>query len=215
MDARVCCLLLLVLATGAQAVNPADRDGLEEKSLTVNAQTRTYLYHVPRSHDLKSEMPLLLVFHGGERGGRKMSRLSHFNRLADAQRFIVVYPVGMNHHWNDTRNLSTADDVKFVRVLIAELEQAHKIDHHRIYATGFSNGGFFSIRLACEMSDTIAAAVSVSATMPEKLRGQCKLRERFPSCSCMARRLLQVGSGLGLALHLACAFQPYRPCGAL
>jgi poly(3-hydroxybutyrate) depolymerase len=99
MTAGLCSFLLLVVATGAQAHDAADRDGLEEKSLAVDGQTRTYLCHVPRSRDLNAETPLLLVFHGGERGGREMSRLTGFNRLADAQRFIVVYPAGMNHHW--------------------------------------------------------------------------------------------------------------------
>jgi poly(3-hydroxybutyrate) depolymerase len=35
------------------------------------------------------------------------------------------------------------------------------VDSRRIYATGFSNGGYFSHRLACELSDRIAAISAV------------------------------------------------------
>jgi polyhydroxybutyrate depolymerase len=39
------------------------------------------------------------------------------------------------------------------------------VDAKRIYATGFSNGGGFVYRLACEMSDTFAAVAPVAGAM--------------------------------------------------
>lgn len=165
---------MLLLTAGVQASAAAPRRELVKKSLVVDGVTRTYFYHLPASQRDPANAPLVLAFHGGGGQGRSMQRLTGLNRVADREGFIVVYPDGLQRHWNDSRNLSTADDVKFVRALIREMAQNHNIDRHRVYAAGISNGGFFSIRLACELSDTLAAVAAVAATMPEQLPGQCR-----------------------------------------
>jgi polyhydroxybutyrate depolymerase len=48
--------------------------------------------------------------------------------------------------------------------LIEELSASIDIDPDRIYATGFSNGAIMVYRLACELSDQLAAIGPVSAT---------------------------------------------------
>src|SRR5690606_4407811 len=46
--------------------------------------------------------------------------------------------------------------------MIADLKERYPIDEKRIYATGFSNGAQFSYRLACELSDVLAAVAPVN-----------------------------------------------------
>jgi polyhydroxybutyrate depolymerase len=94
--------------------------------------------------------------------------------LADQNGFAVVYPEGVGKSWNDFRKdpISEAhrtdrDDVGFISALIDTMAVRHGIDRSRVYIAGISNGGFFSIRLACEASDRIAGAVIVTATLPE------------------------------------------------
>ena len=53
------------------------------------------------------------------------------------------------------------DDVAFFRALLDKLEKKYAVDPKRIFVTGISNGGMMSYRLACEMSDKIAAAAPV------------------------------------------------------
>ncbi len=106
-----------------------------------------------------------------------MPRFTGFDDLAESRGFIVAYPDSINGHWNDTRALSPADDVGFVSALIREVERNHPVDPARIYATGISNGGFFAQRLACDLSDQIAAVASVAATMPETLLPVCHPRQ--------------------------------------
>ena len=103
-----------------------------------------------------------------------MPKFTGFDTLADEEGFIVAYPDATNRHWNDTRGLSPADDVAFVRALVDELSRTYLVDPNRVYATGISNGGFFVQRLACDLTDKIAAVASVAATMPENLLPQCK-----------------------------------------
>ncbi len=49
------------------------------------------------------------------------------------------------------------DDVNFVDEMLAFIGQKHRIDASRIYATGFSNGSAFTLRLLVERSDVFAA----------------------------------------------------------
>jgi polyhydroxybutyrate depolymerase len=104
----------------------------------------------------------------------RYAALHEFDTLANSHGFIVAYPDGIKSHWNDTRRLSPADDVEFVRTLIAQLKRSHHVDEKRVYATGISNGGFFSVRLACDLTREIAAVAAVAATMPETLMPVCK-----------------------------------------
>jgi len=167
-------LLFLVQCSPAGLFRRGAEQGDSRKQISVHGTTRTYLLHLPASLQSGHPAPLVLMFHGGDGRAAPMPRFTGFDELADAKGFIVVYPDGLDRHWNDGRGLSKADDVGFVRALIDELEGEHLVDPKRIYATGISNGGFFSNRLACELSDKIAAIASVAATMPEVLMPACK-----------------------------------------
>lgn len=145
----------------------------QRREINVDGAQRKYLLYVPHSAEKNRKLPLLLVFHGGGGHDYNMPRFTAFDEIAEAHGFLVAYPESVNRSWNDTRNLSTADDVGFIRALIAELERTQSVDPRRIYATGISNGGFFSQRLACDLADRIAAVASVASTMPESLVPVC------------------------------------------
>jgi polyhydroxybutyrate depolymerase len=49
------------------------------------------------------------------------------------------------------------------------LSKELNIDTKRVYVAGYSSGGMMSHRLACELSDRIAAISSVAANIPEKM----------------------------------------------
>jgi polyhydroxybutyrate depolymerase len=147
-----------------------------EHHINVNGTDRVYFLHIPKSLP-HGKAALVLVFHGGGGHAANMPKFTQFDPLADREGFFVAYPDSFNKSWNDSRGLSPADDVGFVRLLIEQLQHSYKIDHKRIYATGISNGGFFSMRLACDLSQKIAAVAAVAATMPEPLVPLCKPSE--------------------------------------
>jgi len=152
-----------------KGANPED----QRREILVDGTKRRYLLYVPPVATKSHPVPLLLVFHGGGGHDYNMPRFTGFDEIAASRGFIVAYPDSVNRHWNDGRELSAADDVGFIRALIAHLERSYAVDANRIYATGISNGGFFSQRLACDLADRITAVASVAATMPEPLVPMC------------------------------------------
>ena len=143
----------------------------QRKSFTHAERSRSYRIHFPRSYDGKTTVPLLFVFHGGGGTAEVASKMG-FTPIADAEGFIVVYPEGLNKHWNDGRHSTKfaeqdarVDDVAFILALLKKLQKEFRIDRKRIYATGASNGGFFSHRLAIDASDSFAAVAVMIATL--------------------------------------------------
>jgi polyhydroxybutyrate depolymerase len=146
--------------------------------VTDDGLTRTYVIHTPVNYDPKKTYPLVLLFHGGYGSGARILSRTRFASKADNAGFIVVAPDGVDNHWNDGRGTTnaTVDDVGFVRQLIKALEARLAIDTRRIYATGISNGGKFTARLGCELSDTLAAVGTVAGPIASELLSSCKPR---------------------------------------
>jgi polyhydroxybutyrate depolymerase len=167
-------VLLTCCLTASESVAGAARD--ESGTIDAGGATRTYLIHVPAAYDGRHAVPLVLVFHGGGGQPPGMVRISGMNAVADRHGFIAVYPAGLNRRWNDGRTsaLSTADDVAFIDALIHKLETQYRIDTTRIYATGISNGAFFSFRLACDLGDEIAAIAPVAGSIGVNFHDACK-----------------------------------------
>lgn len=151
--------------------------GQSSHTLTHDGRERSYLLYAPASLNWSQPAALVLVFHGGTGNAQSAGRMSDFNKVADQNGFIVVYPNGSGRlsddkllTWNGGDCCAYAqqenvDDVGFVRAIISELQQQARIDPKRIYATGLSNGGIMSHRLGCEAADLFAAIAPVAGTL--------------------------------------------------
>lgn len=136
---------------------------------------RTYLLHVPSCYKKGIPIPLVLDFHGGGGTGEAAEMQSGLSKKAEEACFIVIYPEGVSiigdpgrfQYWNaghlaDPAVTPKVDDVGFVSALLDKLEQEYSIDQKRIYSTGISQGAWMSYRLACELSDKIAAIAPIT-----------------------------------------------------
>ncbi len=151
------------------------------RSFMFDGINRTWIVYLPANYTQGSSLPLLLALHPLTGTGLNMMQFSGFNSIADTGNFIVAYPDGIGNSWNvGFVGGSTADDVGFMSALIDTLHQDYNIDLNRVYATGFSNGGFLSYRLACEMGNRIAAIASVAGTMTDGLLGACTPQRVIP-----------------------------------
>lgn len=153
-------------------------------SLMSGGLTRSGLLHVPASYDASLGSMLVLNFHGYTSNSAEEVVLTRMNASSDARGYIVAYPDGVGASWNagdccgDAWN-NSVDDVQFVRDLLARLESEYCIDPKRVFATGMSNGGFFSHRLGCDLSDKIAAIAPVAGVLGIP-RATCNPRRPVP-----------------------------------
>jgi polyhydroxybutyrate depolymerase len=174
----IAALLVLGVLPVAQAapVQTQNEPQLERGALVFQGKARSYYLYTPASYRADRSTPLLLVLHGYLGNDRLMMNMTGFNELAEKEGFLVVYPNALQARWRAYSAPSdrTDEDVAFIRALLQKVEEERNVDARRIYATGFSSGGFFSQRLACEMSDKIAAIAPVSATIGVPLTESCK-----------------------------------------
>ncbi len=138
--------------------------------LEFDGRTRNYNMFVPSSYDGSEATPLVFNFHGFGSNAAQQSFFSDLNVDAEERGVIAVYPNGVSNSWNAGACCGVAtgrevDDVGFVRALLDEVASTLCIDRSRVYATGMSNGGFMSHRLACEAADIITAVGPVAGPL--------------------------------------------------
>jgi polyhydroxybutyrate depolymerase len=144
-----------------------------ERALTVDGTERRYVLDVPDELEAGRPVPLLFDFHGIGHSGAGVWQVSGFRALAPRERFVTVYPDGLPISFTrgerqftgpgwEIRTLSPNRDVAFTVAMLETLERELCIDRARVYATGFSNGGYFSHVLACARADLFAAVAPVS-----------------------------------------------------
>ncbi|BBX74638.1 esterase [Mycobacterium shinjukuense] len=127
---------------------------------------RTYTVHVPPG----PPVGLVLNLHGGGGTGIGQQSLTNFDSAADAHNLLVAYPDGYDKSWADGRGASPADrrrldDVGFLVALVGKLRSDFGVPAGHVFATGMSNGGFMSNRLACDRADIFAAIAPVAGTL--------------------------------------------------
>jgi polyhydroxybutyrate depolymerase len=142
------------------------------KSLVHKEEKRRYLVYTPPSYEAQpgKAFPVVFNFHGSGMSMAEQMLYTQMNRAADRHQFIVVYPLGVKQDWNvgfGMSYLEGTDDIGFTEALLGKLKQDYRIDGQRVYATGLSRGGFFTLRIAAELPHLFAAVASVGGPMPE------------------------------------------------
>jgi dienelactone hydrolase len=131
-------------------------------------------------------VPLVLMLHGSSGTGEQFLLHSGWSQKAAREGFVVAYPTGLtylvtdespprrNTKWNSfdlpdeidstatppgwpRGSVFPADDVGFLRALIANTRSKLRIDARRVYVAGFSDGGQMCSRAGIQMSDVVAA----------------------------------------------------------
>ncbi len=136
------------------------------EQILVDGAKRKLITYIPQNNS-KEHMPVVIALHGGFATPKAMFRLANFKSLADKEKFIVVCPAS-KRFWHDGADTKGIDDVKFIDVLISHVVEKYNVDAQRIYVTGISNGGFMTTRLACQLSNRIAAIAVVAATLDKE-----------------------------------------------
>ena len=185
-------LSLIIISCKSEDNAQVDEDGiitgLQTKTFSHDNVNRNYLIYIPDSYDSEIDYPLMFLFHGFGGIASEFINTADMRDLAESKNFIVVYPQGLDlggtgSHWNCSNpsadNKSDVDDIGFIENLIDQLIVDYPvIDNKRIYAAGYSNGGFMSYYLACN-SKKFAAIGSVAGTMLDDSYQSCDAQ--FPT----------------------------------
>jgi polyhydroxybutyrate depolymerase len=157
------------------------------RNVTVAGQgTRRYSIYVPAFGNDNAPHAALVSMHGG--GGTAMiqAATSQLSKFAQQQRFYVAFleGTGVIQTFNagsccGSAQTQNVDDVLYVRTVLDDLQANFNVDAARLYATGFSNGAMMSHRLACALSDRIAAIAAIGGGSGQFDRG----RTQYYACN--------------------------------
>ena len=154
-------------------------------NLNYDGVNRTYYVAYP--NESLEPSGLIINMHGF--GGNASSQLAgtQMNNYAHPHNMAVVYPQGINSDigspsWNVGTfwDFNTQDDIGFISAIIDEISSNFEINLNRVYACGYSNGGYMAYELACELSDKITAFGSVSGNFMLNSDQDCDNEREIP-----------------------------------
>ena len=165
--------------------NSDDDVGLNQ-SILHNGISRDYILYIPEN--LPTNAPLVVVSHGYTSSAKTMMSYSGMNKVADEEKFLVVYPQGTkdqrgNNFFNvgyEFHASSKVDDLGFIKALVTKLTEDYQVNPNHIFATGMSNGGDLSYFLACYASDMFQAVAPIAGTMMQTTIETCKPQKGMP-----------------------------------
>jgi len=155
------------------------KSGNHEFEFEHDGRSRYYVVHLPKEYNPQKKSALVIMLHGGGGHARNAMKTTGFNKKSDEEGFIVVYPMGTGFFkkraltWNAANCCGRAkkqevDDVGFIIRMLSKLQRDYQIDSKRIFVTGISNGGMLTYKLACQMSEKIAAIAPVAAAFNDE-----------------------------------------------
>jgi poly(3-hydroxybutyrate) depolymerase len=144
-------------------------------TMQIGGVARKYILYAPTG--LPAHPPLVYVIHGFNMTGQQEVGLTRMNAVADKGKFLVVYPDALLDASNQPSwDMSGQNDYKFLLAIIDSADAKYHIDLSKVYASGFSQGGFMSFQLGCRYADKFAAIAPVSGL----LSGSCKPARAVP-----------------------------------
>lgn len=158
--------------TGESAVLPrvthanAGATRMETRSLTVGSRARTILVVEPAVTP-KTKLPVVLLLHGDGGDGPDMHDELPLEK-ASGDGAYLLYLFGIDG-W-DLETTENNRDVAFARAAVDDLASRAPVDRDRVYAAGYSSGGFMANVLACQAPGFLRAIASYAGGAPYKQR---------------------------------------------
>jgi len=162
----------------------------ERKDLTimVDGKLREFIVVKPSGEAPIGGYPVVFMFHGTSGTGNEFYNISGWKEKGQVEKFITVFPTSLKYcilnfpnnnpafltRWvtgdlieDQCPNLNQdfKDDVKFVRMILDDINSKYEINNNKVYAAGFSNGCSFSHKLALHASDIFAACGGVGSIL--------------------------------------------------
>ena len=154
----------------------------EGQELSCRTSERLFYLYLPKDYsEIEAAFPAMFSLHGYTSTAETNINYTDFQKLADAENFIVIYPQGLVHetkggtHWNidEIGPGNSVNSIAFLESVLDWAGENFNVDLKRFYSAGMSNGGFMSYHLACNISSKIAAVASVTGAMSSFTYDNC------------------------------------------
>jgi polyhydroxybutyrate depolymerase len=163
---RIAVLTLAMLALSGCAAAPGSI------RMISGGETRSYL--VGAADRRAPARPLVIALHGWLGTPAQMQDMSGLSPAASRRGFAVVYPKGDWRAWGiDETSRRGAMDAAFLAHVVDDVALRVKIDRTRIFAVGFSNGGFMAQALACSGRLRLAGVAVVASGLAASAAAAC------------------------------------------
>lgn len=124
---------------------------------------RYYKIYVPSTYDGNTEVPLMVMLHGGDQDPDKFATGTRMNEIAELKNFIVLYPdqpvtANQNKFWNwfeIAHQHRGSGEPAIIAGMIGEVKNTYNIDDSKVYVAGLSAGGAMSAILGATYPDII------------------------------------------------------------
>ncbi|RIV40348.1 extracellular catalytic domain type 1 short-chain-length polyhydroxyalkanoate depolymerase [Micromonospora radicis] len=138
-----------------------------------DAGSQRYQVHLPPRYDETVRLPVVMAIHGCGMTGygwNSMKATTQFNRLADREGFIVVYPTQLISRnviacWNsaDPRHQQRrAGEPALLAGVARQVVEKYHADPAQVHVAGASSGAGTAVILAATYPDVFATATSVA-----------------------------------------------------
>jgi poly(hydroxyalkanoate) depolymerase family esterase len=173
--------LLVALLAGAPAAaadgpDPPDPGKTTSGTVVSNGTEYPYLLHTPTTYVPGSPAPLVVMVHGCQTTAEQEMRLTLFNRVAEREGFVVLYPEvdatgqelpgPLNHCWkffDPSAYFRGNSDPAAIAEMTRSVMHERAIDGERVYLVGVSAGGLMAAVGAAAYSDLYAAVGLVAS----------------------------------------------------
>jgi polyhydroxybutyrate depolymerase len=156
-------------ATPACTGKPGAIRGKSNQMLTAAGLARTFVYYAPETLDANTPAPVVIVAHGWTMSGQQMYDITQYQKIADMEGFVLMYPDGEPASigpWNVGMGacpsslailpIGAGDDQSFIDAMLAFAAADQCIAREHVFVTGFSMGGYFANETGCLRPDIAA-----------------------------------------------------------
>lgn len=144
---------------------------LDKKPGVVRRQ-RDYRVYLPSGYDGSRALPMLMVLHGCRQNHTDIQAISCFDRIADREQFIVVYPFITTHTglrtqncwgwWMGRQRQRDKGENGDLHQVVTRVIQHYAVDQSRLHICGLSAGAAMSVVALATYSDIWHSGASVA-----------------------------------------------------
>ncbi|MEQ9397529.1 MAG: hypothetical protein RJQ04_00020 [Longimicrobiales bacterium] len=150
----------------------------ELRILQVMGEPRSYIAYAPDGVE-PAGARVILLFHGADGTAEAMLNGTDALRIAEELDAVLAVPDANHVNWAEDCGCVNADivhgvaDTAFVSAILSDLKASVNADIAAPWVVGYSQGGMFAQRLACQMSGRWGGVAVIAATMSVPLAERC------------------------------------------